>query len=73
LIQFLTKSHKKRRKRANATQKQPKIHNRVMIEERTDYITLRSTIGHWEIDTAVSRQSKAAIMVLGRVHTRQNG
>ena len=41
-----------------------------MIEKRPDYINLRSYIGHWEIDTAVSRKSKAAIMVLVERKTR---
>jgi IS30 family transposase len=65
LIPFLTKSHKKRRKRGGGKRKRlAKVPNRVMIEKRPDYVNLRSRVGHWEIDTAVSRQSKAAIMVL---------
>jgi IS30 family transposase len=71
LIPFLTKSHKKRRKRGAGTQKRcPKIPNRTMIEKRLKYVNMRSRIGHWEIDTAVSRQSKAAIMVLVERRTR---
>ena len=71
LIPLLAKSHKKRRKRGSAKQKRcPKVPNRVMIEHRPDYINLRSRIGHWEIDTAVSRQSKAAIMVLAERKAR---
>jgi IS30 family transposase len=41
-----------------------------MIDKRPDYINLRSEIGHWEIDTAISRKSKAAIMVLVERRTR---
>jgi IS30 family transposase len=71
LIPFLTRSHKKRRKRGSAKQKRcPKVPNRTMIEKRPEYINLRSYIGHWEIDTAISRQSKAAIMVLVERRTR---
>ena len=70
LIPFLTRSHKKRRKRSTGNQKRGKIPNRVMIEKRPDYINLRSKIGHWEIDTAISRKSKAAIMVLVERRTR---
>jgi len=71
LIPFLTRSHKKRRKRGSGKQKHcSKIPNRVMIEKRPDYINLRSKIGHWEIDTAISRKSKAAIMVLAERRTR---
>jgi IS30 family transposase len=71
LIPFLTRSHKKRRKRGSGKQKRcPKVPNRTMIDKRPDYINLRSYIGHWEIDTVVSRKSKAAIMVLVERRTR---
>lgn len=71
LIPFLTKCHKKRRKRGSGKQKRcQKIPNRTMIDKRPDYINLRAHIGHWEIDTAISRQSKAAIMVLVERKTR---
>jgi transposase, IS30 family len=70
LIPFLTRSHKKRRKKAAGKQKRSKIPNRVTIEKRPEYINLRSKIGHWEIDTAISRKSKAAIMVLVERKTR---
>jgi len=70
LIPYLTRSHRIRRKRSTGNQKRGKIPNRIMIEKRPDYINLRSKIGHWEIDTAVSRQSKAAIMVLVECCTR---
>ena len=71
LIPFLTRSHKTRRKRSSDNKKRcPKIPNRTMIEKRHDYINLRSYIGHWELDTAISRISKAAIMVLVERRTR---
>jgi len=71
LIPYLTRSHKKRRKRGSGKQKRcPKVPNRTMIEKRPEYINLRSKIGHWEIDTVVSRQSKAAIMVLAERRAR---
>ena len=71
LIPFLTRSHKKRRKRGSGKQKRcPKVPNRIMIEQRPEYVNLRSRIGHWEIDTAISRKSKAAIMVLVERRTR---
>ena len=70
LIPFLTRSHKKRWKRARGKNKRSKIPNRVMIDKRPEYINLRSRIGHWEIDTAISRMSKGAIMVLAERKTR---
>ena len=71
LIPFLTRSHKKRRKRDSGKQKRSsKVPNRTMIDKRPAYINLRSYIGHWEIDSAISRKSKAAIMVLVERKTR---
>jgi len=71
LIPFLTRSHKKRRKRGSGKQKRcPKVPNRTMIDKRPNYINPRSGIGHWEIDTVISRKSKAAIMVLVERKTR---
>jgi IS30 family transposase len=63
LISYLVQQHKKRKKRGSLKQKRmPKVPNRTMIDERPKYIANRKTAGHWETDTAVSRQSKAAIM-----------
>jgi len=71
LIPFLTRSHRIRRKRGSAKSKRcPKIPNRTTIEKRPDYVNLRTEIGHWEIDTAISRKSKAAIMALVERRTR---
>jgi IS30 family transposase len=71
LIPFLVRGHKKRRKRGSAKQKRcPKVPNRIMIEQRPEYINLRSCTGDWETDTIISRQSKAAVMVLVERKTR---
>ena len=71
LIPFLTRSHKKRRKRGSGKQKRcPKVPNRVMIDKRPEYINLRSRIGHWEADTVISRNSKFAVMALVERRTR---
>jgi len=71
LIIYLVKSHKKRGKRKSWKEKRnSKLQNRVMIDKRPDYINLRSRIGDWELDTAISRMSKAAIMVLVERKTR---
>ena len=71
LIPFLTRSHKTRRKRGSGQRKRcHKIPNRTMINNRPGHINLHSEIGHWEIDTAISRKSKAAIMVLIERRTR---
>jgi IS30 family transposase len=41
-----------------------------MIEKGPDYINLRRGIGDWETDTIISRQSKAAVMVLANRRSR---
>jgi len=35
-----------------------------MIDQRPDEVATRNTFGHWEADTVVSRESKAALMVV---------
>jgi len=65
LIRFLVCGRKNRRKqRVNRRTKRVVILHRTGIEERPDYINNREETGHWEADTAVSRQSKQALMVL---------
>ena len=64
LTQYLQCGRKQRRKRKNKRPKRVMIPDRVGIEQRPPQIEERSECGHWEADTAVSRQSKAALMVL---------
>lgn len=64
LTKYLQCGRKKRRKRKNKRAKRIMIPYRIGIEERPPQIDERSEYGHWETDTAVSRQSKAALMVL---------
>lgn len=68
LIKHLPRSHRKRKRRGSAKNKGcVRIPNRIMIYERPAEVETRIEPGHWEADTAVSRQSKAAIAV---VHER---
>ncbi|MBN2857782.1 MAG: IS30 family transposase [Candidatus Delongbacteria bacterium] len=65
LIQYLVRGRRKRQKRAiKPGKRMVKIPNRIMINDRPDKINDRSEYGHWEADTIVSRQSKAAIAVV---------
>jgi len=64
LTQFLVCGRKNRRKRVHKRTKRVVIPYRIGIEERPKYINNRKQIGHWEADTAISRQSKQALMVL---------
>ncbi len=64
LTQYLICGRKNRRKRHQKRGKRTLIPNRTDIEDRPDEVDLRQEAGHWEADTAVSRQSKEAFMVL---------
>lgn len=64
LTQYLQCGRKKRRKRKDRRKKRVLIPDRVGIEQRPTYINDRGECGHWEGDTAVSRQSAEALMVL---------
>ncbi len=64
LTQYLQCGRKRRRKRICRRNKRVLIPNRTGIEERPHTVNNREEAGHWEGDTAVSRQSKAALMVL---------
>ena len=65
MIPLLARSHRKRQKRQQKQGKrQLKIPNRIMIDERPKVINERLTVGHWEADTAVSRQSKSTLVIL---------
>ena len=64
LTTYLQCGRKNRRKRVHKRSKRILIPYRVGIEDRPESINTREEHGHWEGDTAVSRQSKAALMVL---------
>lgn len=71
LIEFLVRGHKNRRKRGSAKNKRAiKVPNRTMIDNRPAQIATRDEPGHWEADTAVSRQSKGAICAISERKTR---
>jgi len=62
LIKYLPRAHRKRQKRSSIKDKRCiRVQDRTMIDKRPVHIEDRIEAGHWEADTAVSRQSKAAI------------
>ena len=64
LIPFLRKRHRKRLKRGlKKKTRASKIPNRISIKDRPDYINNITEVGHWELDTIVSRKSKSALSV----------
>ena len=62
LTQHLVRGRKNRRKRYQKRGKRTLIPLRTGIEERPTEVELRQEMGHWEADTAVSRQSKEALI-----------
>ena len=64
LTPYLQCGRKLRRKRKDPRKKRVLIPERAGIDQRPAYIADRSEYGHWEGDTAVSRKSANALMVL---------
>jgi len=64
LIDCLVRAHKRRLQRGwSRKHRKTHIPGRISITERPRRIETRTEAGHWESDTAVSRQSRAALMV----------
>jgi transposase, IS30 family len=65
LKKYLPRSHRVRRKRkAGRAKSVNRIPERVGIDQRPQQANDRAQFGHWEADTAVSRQSLASLAVL---------
>jgi IS30 family transposase len=64
LTQYLQCGRTNRRKRVHKRARRVLIPYRTGIEVRPESVNTREEHGHWEGDTAVSRQSKQALMVL---------
>jgi IS30 family transposase len=64
LIPYLVRGHKKRHKRPSGKKSRvSRIPHRIDITERPAHVDLRTQAGHWEVDTIVSRESKACMAV----------
>jgi transposase, IS30 family len=71
LCKYLIFGHKKRKKRNPYSKKHcNRITNRISIEERPKSVNNRKIVGHWEVDTAVSKQSISALAVMIERKTR---
>ena len=65
LKKYLPRSHRIRKERkAKQTNSVNRIPERVSIDQRPQEANDRSQFGHWEADTAVSRQSLASLAIL---------
>lgn len=70
-IANLVRKHKRRRKKGQSRKhRKSHIPCRIAIDERPDYINKRKNIGHWESDSAVSRQSKESLHVMAERKSR---
>lgn len=64
-IPQLVRAHRKRQRRGYSRKPvQSHIPGRIGIEKRPAIVASRHQTGHWEADTVVSRQSKAALQVV---------
>jgi len=64
LVPYLARAHKRRRLRTHSHRhKNLHIPQRVSIKERPPEVQTRIQPGHWEADTLISRNSKAALAV----------
>jgi len=71
LIPCLVRAYRNRKRRGYSRRhKKTHIPQRVSIKERPERVLLRQDPGHWETDTAVSRQSLAALQVSVERKTR---
>jgi IS30 family transposase len=71
LIPLLVRAHKNRKRRGYSRRhRKTHIPDRVSIKERPEQVLQRQELGHWETDTAVSRQSLAALQVSVERKTR---
>jgi len=65
LIPYLARSHRKRFQRGHSRKhRRCHIPERISLDKRPSEVMERTTVGHWEGDTIVSRQSKSALQVL---------
>lgn len=71
LIKYLPRAHRMRQKRSSIKNKRCiRVQDRTMIDKRPAHVENRIEPGHFEADTAVSRQSKAAIMAVSERTSR---
>lgn len=71
LIPFLLHAHRKRQRRGYSRKhRKSHIPARIPLSERPKAVEARRVVGHWESDTAVSRQSSAAMQVSVERKTR---
>ena len=65
LITLLARSHRERFPRGHSRKhSRSHIPRRKMLEQRPKEVETRKTIGHWEADAVVSKQSLAALQVM---------
>ncbi len=64
LYQHLRLKCRKRRKRYRSKESRGRLAGKTMIQDRPACINERKSIGHWEIDTVLGKESKVCIVTL---------
>ena len=71
LTQFLARAFRRRKRRGHSSKhKTSHIPQRISIKERPMAVETRQEVGHWEVDTIVSRQSLPALLIMTERKTR---
>lgn len=61
LVQYLVRSHKRRRRGHRHTHRTPHIPERVPLSRRPTHVLTRRQFGHWEADTVMTRRGVAGL------------
>jgi transposase, IS30 family len=71
LIPYLARAHRRRQLKGHRhTHRDPHIPERISIQERPVVVAMRRQLGHWESDSVIARNSKAALHVMVERTTR---
>ena len=70
LSQYLVRNHKRRNRKSSNWLPRRGISNRVSIHDRPEEINLKSTFGHWELDTVEGKEHSGGIVTALERKTR---
>lgn len=62
LVQYLVRNHKRRKRKPTNWLPRRGISNRISIHDRPEEINLKTTFGHWELDTVEGRGHSGGII-----------
>lgn len=64
LYRYLLRKRRRRKPHSRGSKARGQLRNRVMIDQRPEEVTRRSSIGHWEGDTIVGKAGRSAVVSL---------